>query len=67
MKQKEEVNAPQLSLDTLNFLCEILAKVNLSAADANFTEIAAKVTKARNELLATVEAHPDVNLQSKEI
>jgi hypothetical protein len=47
---------PPLSLDTLNFLCEILAQVTLSAGGADFDEQAAKVSKARRELIAAVEA-----------
>ena len=41
-----------ISTDTLNFLCEVLAKVTISAGDPNFDEMAAKVSTARRELIA---------------
>jgi hypothetical protein len=43
-----------LTLETLNFLCEVLAKVTLSASQSDFDEMAQKVGNARRELIAAV-------------
>jgi hypothetical protein len=48
-----------VTLETLNFLCEILASVSVSASDADFDEKARKVGNARRELIAAVHEATD--------
>jgi hypothetical protein len=43
-----------LTLDTLNFLCELLSTVTVSASSSDFDNQAARVSRARNQLLAAV-------------
>ena len=45
-----------LTLDTLNFLAELLSTVQVPASAANFDELAAQVGTARRELIAAIEA-----------
>ena len=49
-----------LSPDVLNFLAVILSQQSVSAADPNFDETAALISKARRELLAALKSleHP---------
>ena len=56
MADRQLTPKPQLTLETLNFLCELLSTVTVSASAADFTELATKVSKAKDELIAAVTA-----------
>ena len=59
---------PQLSLETLNLLCEVLAQVTIQANQDDFDDASRRVGNARRELLSAVAAHPDArpNQMNKE-
>jgi hypothetical protein len=45
-----------LTLDTLNFLCEILATISLLPTHPDYLATATKIQKAKDELIAAVTA-----------
>jgi hypothetical protein len=65
-----------LTLDTLNYLCEVVAAQTLSGADPDFERHAGQIANARAELSASVHAvtaylavggqHPAVPLEESQ-